>query len=96
MKPREARKYLFDMAEACGLIQAFVSGRSLDDQRSDPLLRSGVERQFEIVGEALHRLIAIYPEASKRITDARRIIPESPTPWWRTPSLNPDGSIPRP
>jgi uncharacterized protein with HEPN domain len=74
LKPPEARKYLFDMAEACGLIQVFVSRKSLDDYRSDPLLRSGVERQFEIVGEALSRLIEISPEASEGITDSRRII----------------------
>jgi uncharacterized protein with HEPN domain len=64
--PPEARKYLFDMAEARGLIEAFVPGKSLDDYRSDPLLRSGVERQFEIVGEAVSRLIEIFPEASER------------------------------
>ena len=48
MKPPEARKYLFDMAEACGLIETFLSGKSFDDYRHDPLPRSGIERQFEI------------------------------------------------
>jgi uncharacterized protein with HEPN domain len=33
-----------------------------------------VERQFEIVGEALSQLIETFPEVSERITDARRII----------------------
>ena len=74
MKPPEVRKYLFDMAEACGLIQTFLSGKSLDDYRGDALLRSGVERQFEIIGEALGRLLEIAPELSKRISDTRRII----------------------
>ena len=74
MKPPEARKYLLDMAEACGLIETFVSGKSLDDYRADPLLRSGVERQFEIIGEALSRLLEMAPELSKRISDTRRII----------------------
>ena len=74
MKPPEARKYLFDMAEACGLIETFVSGKSLDDYRDDPLLRSGVERQFEVIGEALGRLLEMAPELSERISDTRRII----------------------
>ena len=74
MKQPEARKYLFDIAEACGLIQTFVSGKSLADYKSDPLLRSGVERQFEIVGEALGRLIETSPELSEKISYARRII----------------------
>jgi uncharacterized protein with HEPN domain len=62
------------MAEACGLIQTFVSGKSFEDYRDDPLLRSGVERQFEIIGEALGRLLEIAPELSERISDTRRII----------------------
>ncbi len=62
------------MAEACGLIETFLSEKSFDDYRHDPLLRSGVERQFEIIGEALGRLLEIAPELSKRISDTRRII----------------------
>jgi len=74
LKPPEIRKYLFDMAEACGLIESFVAGKSFDDYAADALLRSGVERQFEILGEALSRLLQIAPELSNRISDTRRII----------------------
>jgi uncharacterized protein with HEPN domain len=31
LKPLEVRKYLFDIAEACGLIQTFVGGKSFED-----------------------------------------------------------------
>ena len=74
MKRPEARKYLFDMAEACGLIETFLSGKSFDDYRADPLVRSGVERQFEIIGEALSRLLEMAPELSEKFSDTRRII----------------------
>jgi uncharacterized protein with HEPN domain len=74
LKPPEVRKYLFDMVEACGLIQDFVSGKSVDDYRVDALLKSGVERQFEVIGEALRRLLEVAPELSERISDSRRII----------------------
>jgi uncharacterized protein with HEPN domain len=62
------------MAEACELIESFVAGKSFDDYAADALLRSGVERQFEILGEALSRLLQIAPELSNRISDTRRII----------------------
>jgi len=62
------------MAEACGLIHTFVSGKSLEDYEGDPLLRSGVERQFEVIGEALGRLLQIAPELAGEISDSKRII----------------------
>lgn len=44
MLPHETRKYLFDIAEACDLIYVFTNGKTLEDDKKDPLLRSGVER----------------------------------------------------
>ena len=49
--PRDARKYLFDIGEASNLISQFVAGKTLDDYLKSALLQSGVERQFEIIGE---------------------------------------------
>jgi uncharacterized protein with HEPN domain len=42
--------------------------------QQDVLLRSGVERQFEIIGEAPGRLFKIAPELSSHMPDAPRII----------------------
>jgi uncharacterized protein with HEPN domain len=74
LKPPEVRKYLFDIAEACSRIESFVAGKSFEDYAADALLRSGVERQFEIAGEALSRLLQIAPDLSSRVSDTRRII----------------------
>jgi uncharacterized protein with HEPN domain len=74
LKPLEVRKYLFDIAEGCRRIESFVAGRSFEDHAADALVRSGVERQFEIAGEALSRLLQIAPDLSNRISDTRRII----------------------
>jgi uncharacterized protein with HEPN domain len=38
------------------------------------MLRSAVERQFEIIGEALRRLINLNPEIASRISEHERII----------------------
>lgn len=74
MQPHETRKYLFDIREACGLIAQFTAGKTLDDYRNDPLLRSGVERQFEIIGEALGQAIRHDPAVARRISGSSRII----------------------
>ncbi len=74
MKPPEVRKYLFDAAEACDVIAEFVAGKTFADYKRDRMMRSAVERQFEIVGEALAGLLRIAPELEPRISYARRII----------------------
>jgi uncharacterized protein with HEPN domain len=57
--PPEARKYLWDALEAARRIARFTSGKSLEAYESDELLRSAVERQFEMAS-----LIAVnFPDA---------------------------------
>lgn len=38
------------------------------------MLRSAVERQFEVIGEPLSGLLRVGPELSTRVSDSRRII----------------------
>jgi uncharacterized protein with HEPN domain len=70
----EARKYLFDMQQAAELIARFTERRTFEDYAADPMLRSAVERQFEILGEALGKLKKLDLELAGRISDHRRII----------------------
>jgi len=74
MLPHESKKYLFDIAEACDLITQFTRGKTLTDYKNDPLLRSGVERQFKIIGEALNQAIQNNPTLADSISNSSRII----------------------
>jgi uncharacterized protein with HEPN domain len=70
----EALKFLYDIQQACALLSSFVAGKAFDDYTGDALLRSGVERQLTIVGEALNRLIKIEPVMASAISGTPQII----------------------
>ena len=53
---RDPRAYLWDAREGADAIAQFVAGRTFDEYLADRMLRSAVERQFEIIGEALRQL----------------------------------------
>ncbi len=61
------RAYLYDMLEASERIARFISGKSGDDFEKDDLLRSAVERQIEIIGEAARRISPEFRELHSEI-----------------------------
>lgn len=73
MQPRTP-KWLNDSAIECALIQKATNGRSLADYLADPMLQHGVERCFEIIGEAMLRLERTDPDVASLFTDHRKII----------------------
>ena len=70
----EAAKYLEDIAQAAELIERFTAGKSLAHYLEDPMLRAAVERQFEIIGEALVRLAKRDAAVAARISEYQRMI----------------------
>jgi uncharacterized protein with HEPN domain len=70
----ESRKYLWDVLQAAALIQEFVGGRNLDDYLGDVFLRSAVERQIQIIGEALAQLARRDPETAKTVPELPRVV----------------------
>lgn len=73
MRP-DSRKLIWDASEAVARIQQFIAGKTLADYDADALLSSAVERQLEIVGEALHRFTRADPEAAHSIEEIGRIV----------------------
>jgi len=70
----ESKKYLFDIHQAAKNLQQFSRDKAFSDYEADALLRSAVERQFEIIGEALRRLAKDDPETAGRIAEHQRVI----------------------
>ena len=70
----ESKKYLFDILQAAQLLTDFTSGKDFNDYANDPLLRSAVERQFEIAGEALAQLARQDASVAEKVGEFRRII----------------------
>jgi uncharacterized protein with HEPN domain len=71
---REVDKYLYDVLTACNAIQQFTMDKTLKDYQCNLMLRSAVERQLMIVGEALNQAIHIQPDLSKQIGEVREIV----------------------
>ena len=72
--PRDPRAYLWDARQAAERVVEFVAGRTWQEYAGDVLLRSAVERQFEIVGEALNKLRAADDAIAAEIADLPRIV----------------------
>ncbi len=72
--PPDPRAFLWDAREAAVALASFIAGRSPEQYMADRLLRSAVERQCEIVGEALNRLSRSAPELAARIPDLARAV----------------------
>jgi uncharacterized protein with HEPN domain len=70
----ESKKYLYDILQAAKRVQEFSQGKSFTDYEADALLRSAVERQFEIIGEALRQLGRDDPATGAQISELARIV----------------------
>ena len=73
MHPR-APKLLEDIRNAADFVKTAMQGVALEQFKQDRLLRQAVERNFEIIGEAVRRLEKDDSDTAARIADYRRII----------------------
>jgi uncharacterized protein with HEPN domain len=77
--PHEIKKYLFDIQSSINSIFEFLgSQRDFNAYLSNKLLRRGVERELEIIGEAAKNLLqlnhTIDIENARKIIDLRNFI----------------------
>ena len=70
----DAAKLIWDAQQALHRIRRFVANKDFAAYQSDELLRSAVERQFEILGEALNQLSRLDPNMAEKIPDLPRIV----------------------
>ena len=71
--PLDSRMYLADIVAAGEALESFVEGKSFGDYETSLLLRSAVERQLQIVGEALNQFLIHAPEFESRFSNRRQI-----------------------
>ncbi len=70
----EAKKYLYDIQHALGLLQGFTAYKSFADYERDVMLRAAVERELGIIGEAMSQLAKTDELLVNRISEYQRII----------------------
>ncbi|MEW5829339.1 MAG: HepT-like ribonuclease domain-containing protein [Chloroflexota bacterium] len=68
------KKRLLDALTACKAIESFVAKYTFADYERNLMLRSAVERQFEIIGEALHQAEVEDPTVTDLLPELRRIV----------------------
>ncbi|MBC8441379.1 MAG: DUF86 domain-containing protein [Deltaproteobacteria bacterium] len=70
---REIKKYLFDIMVSINSINDYIgSTRNFFEYQNNKLLRRGVEREIEIIGEAMSRILKIDPTI--KIKNTRQIV----------------------
>lgn len=70
----DVRKNLIDIIQAGEEIQNFTRGMNFEAYQSNPIVQRAVERDFEIIGEALNRIRQIDEELVEKISEYHRII----------------------
>ncbi|MFB4202403.1 DUF86 domain-containing protein [Arhodomonas sp. KWT2] len=65
---------MWDAREAARAVASFIDGADEAEYLNNPLLRSAVERQLEIVGEALGQLEKVAPELAEEIPELRAAV----------------------
>ena len=74
MPLHEPQKYLYDIISSCEFLLEFTRNRTKEDYIHDRAFRSALERELQIIGEAMLQLDRASPQTAEKISEARNII----------------------
>ena len=74
MSLRDPKKYLYDIANCCEFVLEITRNKTVEDYKNDRIFRSALERELQIIGEAILQLDNISPENAEKISQHRSII----------------------
>jgi uncharacterized protein with HEPN domain len=72
--PPDPRKFLTDMVDRATFASQFMADKSLDDLMHNRPVRSAVERELMVLGEALYQLHRNFPQIAEQIDSWQQII----------------------
>ena len=71
---RDREKFLFDMLDSCRFLLELTAQESVNRYVSDRAFRGAVERELQIIGEAMLQLRSLDRSTAERISEHERII----------------------
>jgi uncharacterized protein with HEPN domain len=74
MPLRDPQKYLYDIINCPEFILQLTRDKTVDDYKNDRVFRSALERELQIIGEAMLQLDHFSPETVEKISEHRSII----------------------
>lgn len=87
---RDPRKYLYDIIDCSKFLLDFTESKTVEDYKNDRAFRSAVERELQIIGEAITQLDRVSPKTADKISEHRNIIGFRNVLVHGYDSLNPD------
>jgi uncharacterized protein with HEPN domain len=71
---RNRNKFIFDMLDSCRFLLDLTKSEDVTKYKNDRVFRGAVERELQIIGEAMLQLKALSPETASQFTEHERII----------------------
>ena len=74
MTLRDPEKYLYDIVNCCEFLIEFTADKTVEDYKTNRAFRSALERELQIIGEAMMQLDNDCPDTAGKISEHRSII----------------------